>query len=73
MDVLKGNYKVPVVEDSKTNDENVSGQENKDRLQEEFEAAALKRLGGSIAFVKKPGSKFVWGNKDDKNRGSKNE
>ena len=71
-DALKGNYKVPVVDDAKT-DKKIPEQESKDKLQEEFEVAALKRLGGSIAFVKKPGSKFVWGNKDDKNGRNKNE
>lgn len=73
-DILKGNYKAPIVEDTKTQDqdENTPEQKNEDKLKEEFEAAALKKLGGSIAFVKKPGSKFVWGIKED-GKGDKNE
>lgn len=52
-DILKGNYKVPELEDADapTEEEPVS-------LEEEFEAAALKKLGGSITFVKK--DKFTW-------------
>jgi hypothetical protein len=50
MDVLKGNFKTrqPVVAD-----------ENKEDLNSQFEREALKRLGGSIAFVSK--KKFLFG------------
>jgi len=53
-DVLKGNFKTkkPVKGDS--------GKEAS--LEERFEKAALKRLGGSIAFVSK--KKVVWDEAD---------
>lgn len=65
-DLLKGNYKAPTIEGTKTKDEKTPEQKKEDKLKEEFEAAAFEKLGGSIAFVKKPGSKFVWGSKDNK-------
>lgn len=47
---LKGNFKIKhEVEKPET---------NKTGLQEEFERTAMKRLGGSIAFVSRKG--FVW-------------
>lgn len=49
--LLKGNYKVDVkVEPKKA---------GKDSVETQFEASALEKLGGSIAFVKKSAS-FVW-------------
>lgn len=55
-DILKGNFKVkqePKLEKPK--------QENKPTLEEEFEAAALKKLGGSVTFVKlKSKGSFLW-------------
>lgn len=49
-DLLKGNYKVarPVIDSSA-----------EPTLEEKFEREAIKRLGGSIAFVSK--RKVVWG------------
>lgn len=35
-----------------------AAESEKDRLNDEFERTAMKRLGGSIAFVSKKG--FVW-------------
>lgn len=56
--ILKGNYKVPNMEGADTPKE-----ETPVSLEEEFEAAALKKLGGSITFVKKS---FTWrGEKKD--------
>jgi len=56
-EILKGNYKVPGLENAGT-----SMEEKPVSLKEEFEAAALKNLGGSITFVKKD---FTWrGDKD---------
>lgn len=54
MDVLKGNFKPrqPVVAD-----------ENKEDLNSQFEREALRRLGGSIAFVSK--KKFLFGMNND--------
>ena len=51
-EILKGNYKVPnpVNTDKPAEDKPVS-------LEDEFEAAALRKLGGSITFVKKG---FTW-------------
>ena len=60
-DILKGNYKIPDLEDRINMPEDMK----KMSLGEEFEAAALKKLGGSITFVKKPGS-FVWKGEDKK-------
>ena len=55
-EILKGNYKVPNLEDTSAPKKPVS-------LEEEFEAAALRKLGGSITFVKKG---FTWrGDKKD--------
>lgn len=53
-DVLKGNFipKRPV-----------SVTEEPESLEQQFEREALKRLGGSIAFVSK--KKFLWTGKDD--------
>ncbi|PJE51042.1 MAG: hypothetical protein COV29_02090 [Candidatus Yanofskybacteria bacterium CG10_big_fil_rev_8_21_14_0_10_36_16] len=64
MSLLKGNYNLPKKKE---------GKEKKDRekdksLEEEFEAAALKKLGGSITFVKK-GKGFVHGTKTKENKG----
>ena len=49
-DILKGNYKVA---------RPVSDQQKPVTLEEEFEREAIKRLGGSIAFVSK--RKVIWG------------
>lgn len=61
-EILKGNYKVPRLENADTPKE-----EKPVSLEEEFEAAALKKLGGSITFVRKSGRKpgkrsdsFIW-------------
>jgi|GEM_PF-934310 hypothetical protein len=50
-DFLKGNFKTK---------KNVQKQEQTrgDQINEEFERTALRRLGGSIAFVSRKG--FVW-------------
>lgn len=57
-EILKGNYKVPGMEDT-----GVPKKEGPASLEEEFEAAALRKLGGSITFVKKG---FTWrGEKKD--------
>jgi hypothetical protein len=53
-DVLKGNFKT-----KKT----VEVPEESESLEERFEKAALRRLGGSIAFVSK--KKVVWDIKDE--------
>ncbi|OGN32517.1 MAG: hypothetical protein A3I92_01955 [Candidatus Yanofskybacteria bacterium RIFCSPLOWO2_02_FULL_43_10b] len=61
--ILKGNYPIPDL-----NEKVKKVEENKETLQEEFEAAALKKLGGSITFIKKSGPKgsFIWkGDKKD--------
>ena len=64
--ILKGNYQAPEVTETKKDEE------NKDEvLKDEFEAANLQKLGGSIAFVKKPGSSFVWDGKSDKKKEDK--
>lgn len=58
-EILKGNYKVP----RPPEDTGASTEEKTASLEEEFEAAALKKLGGSITFVKKD---FTWrGEKND--------
>ena len=49
-DFLKGNFKAKRSVQQR--------QDKKGDLNEDFERAALKRLGGSIAFVSKKG--FVW-------------
>lgn len=57
-EILKGNYRIPALEDTST-----SKEEKLVSLEEEFEAAALRKLGGSITFVKKG---FTWrGDKKD--------
>lgn len=59
--VLKGNYKIP-----EEPEKEVEKPENsQSSLEQEFEAAALKSLGGSITFVKKTGS-FIWKGDDKK-------
>lgn len=52
-DILKGNYKL--------NQDQLKQKRPGDSksVESEFEASALEKLGGSIAFVKKSGS-FVW-------------
>mgnify|MGYP001595295441 CR=1 FL=1 len=57
-DILKGNYKIPDVEQKIEKPE-----DKQDSLEQEFEAKALKALGGSITFVKKKGS-FIWKGED---------
>ena len=53
-DVLKGNF---------TPEKQVSAEEAKQDLESRFEREALKRLGGSIAFVSK--KKVKWSAKDE--------
>ena len=56
--ILKGNYQVPGLENT-----GVPTEEKPVSLEDEFEAAALRKLGGSITFVKKG---FTWrGDKKD--------
>ena len=58
-DLLKGNFKTKKKvkqDDTETNE--------KDSLEDQFEKEALKRLGGSIAFVSK--KKVMWSEKDNK-------
>ena len=58
-EILKGNYQVPRPPegvDASKEDKPVS-------LEEEFEAAALRKLGGSITFVKKG---FTWRGEEGK-------
>lgn len=59
-DILKGNYKIPDLEEKVKTENKQLGS-----LEQEFEAAALKSLGGSITFIKKTGS-FVWKGTDKK-------
>ena len=58
---LKGNYKLSEQKPPSPSETPVSGQDL-------FEATALQKLGGSIAFIKKSSS-FIWngdkGKKDD--------
>jgi len=61
-DILRGNYKIPDLENKIDMPEDTK----ETSLGEEFEAATLKKLGGSITFVKKSGS-FVWKGEDNKN------
>jgi len=51
--VLKGNFKT-----DKTVQVDKADEENLNSLEERFEREALKRLGGSLAFVRK--KKEVW-------------
>jgi hypothetical protein len=51
--VLKGNF-----ETEKTVQVDKAEDENRDSLEERFEREALKRLGGSLAFVRK--KKVLW-------------
>lgn len=61
--ILKGNFE--------TKNPVETGEENEKTLEEQFERAALKRLGGSIAFVSK--KKVMWELKQDKgNRKDRN-
>ena len=60
-DLLKGNFKTKKkIKPEKT--ENNEG----DNLEAQFEKEALKRLGGSIAFVSK--KKVMWSEKDNKKK-----
>ena len=59
-DILKGNYKI---HDTKTGAEST---ENKEKtLEDEFEAAVQKKLGGSVTYVKRRGPSFSRGGKKD--------
>ena len=61
--IQKGNFE--------TKNPVTTGEENEKTLEEQFERAALKRLGGSIAFVSK--KKVMWELKQDKsNRKDRN-
>ncbi|MEL0097749.1 MAG: hypothetical protein VW875_18065 [Planctomycetaceae bacterium] len=55
-DILKGNFKTKA-------DVSVSKGNEPDRLEDRFEREALRRLGGSIAFVRK--KKVKWNDKGD--------
>jgi hypothetical protein len=59
-DILKGNFKPknPVTAETKEGEEN---------LEKRFEREALKRLGGSIAFVSK--QKVHWGEEEAASEG----
>jgi hypothetical protein len=57
-DILKGNFKTKNAVTTKAAEEQT--------LEDQFEHAALKRLGGSIAFVSK--KKVVWDMKDNKGK-----
>lgn len=57
-EVLKGNYKIPDAKMPKKPED--EGDKNSENLEKEFEAAATKKLGGSVTFVKKKGSGFTW-------------
>jgi len=54
--ILKGNFE--------TKNPVKTGEEKDKTLEERFERAALKRLGGSIAFVSK--KKVMWDLEDEK-------
>lgn len=54
-DLLKGNFKVA---------REVQGDQQQTSLEERFEREALKKLGGSIAFVSK--KKVMWGDETKK-------
>lgn len=61
--VLRGNFKTKKDVEIK--------QETEDDLETRFEREAMKRLGGSIAFVRK--KQVLWGDdKDDKKDGDGN-
>ena len=55
-EILRGNFK------TKSN-VTISEDDEPDRLEDRFEREALKRLGGSIAFVRK--KKVKWADKAD--------
>ena len=60
-DILKGNFKTK---------HSVKAETKQDlTLEEQFEKEALKRLGGSIAFVSK--RKVMWDAKDEPKKNSK--
>ena len=52
-EMLKGNYELPA---------KVTSAHDTPSLEEQFEREALKRLGGSVAFVSK--RKFLWEGND---------
>ena len=56
-ELLKGNFKIKKSVDS-------SGEGSEGSLENRFEKEALKKLGGSIAFVSK--KKVLWDEKDSK-------
>jgi hypothetical protein len=57
MDILKGNFETQT---------KVSAEQHVDTIEEKFEREALKRLGGSIAFVSK--KKFLWTGDDNEEK-----
>ena len=60
-ELLKGNFKTKKkVKPDKIKDE------NENSIEAQFEREALKRLGGSIAFVSK--KKVMWSKKDNENK-----
>ena len=56
-DILRGNFTPKAKVSAKEEEQN-------DSLEDRFEREALKRLGGSIAFVRK--KKVKWGDEDNK-------
>tara|TARA_Y100000590_G_scaffold410863_1_gene504307 strand:+ start:359 stop:553 length:195 start_codon:yes stop_codon:yes gene_type:complete len=58
---LKGNFKTK-------KEVNSTGTDGKDSLEERFEQEALKKLGGSIAFVSK--KKVLWADNELKDNGA---
>ena len=60
-DILKGNFKTEKKVQVETDDIN-----DKNSLEDQFEQEALKRLGGSIAFVSK--KNVMWSEKDNENK-----
>ena len=61
MKFLKGNFKTK-------KEVNSTGTDGKDSLEERFEQEALKKLGGSIAFVSK--KKVLWADNELKDNGA---
>lgn len=63
--VLRGNYTLPNNDDAEHRP-NKPEESPAQRLEKEFEAEALRHLGGSITFVKKSAT-FTW--RKEKDRG----
>ena len=54
--LLRGNYRL-------NKSVKARSRKGKRNISDEFEAKAIEKLGGSIAFVSKPG--FLWSGKDE--------